>query len=200
MTSFAGKTIFVAGAACSLGERLLPVFVDQQARVILMDQDSDRLQNMAMRAPNLIEHLPIRLLSLAQIRQLGAIWDEEPLHLLINLLPMRRQDPEHVLAGVSLALIEALHLGLKSARGAAINVVPQAHGADDIGFQMAESALRKMSAALAETDCKCAVRFHLIRPHSASDENAIVQAISWINHRDASDLTGVEIPIGSPAD
>ncbi|MGH1465610.1 MAG: hypothetical protein ACRBBQ_09660 [Cognatishimia sp.] len=200
MSSFAGKTIFVAGAACGLGESLLPTFVDQQARVILMDQDGNRLQNMALCAPNLIEPLPISFLNLNQIQQLGAIWDEEPLHLLINLLPLRRQDPERVLAGLSFALIEALQFGMKSVNGAVITVVPQCHAGDDIAFQMAEGALRKMFESLSASDQMAHVRFHQIRPDLNVGDGTIAQAIRWINHHDASHLTGVDIPIGSPAD
>lgn len=195
MQGFDEKIIFVAGATTDLGWRLLPAFKRANARVILLDHDADDLLEMAARCPGRFEPLPVTQKSSQQFTDIGRIWGAEPLHLLIDLLPIGLREGSDCMIGPSLALIEGLGQGLRAAKGSVISVIPTAAPEDPVAYQVAEAGLCRMAQVLGDQWEPHGVQFNVLRPVAGASAQDMANAISFLAEAAVAQLTGVHVPI-----
>lgn len=195
MQGFEGKIIFVAGATTDLGWRLLPAFERADARVILLDQDADDLLEMARRNPGKFEPLPVVQKTAQQFKDIGRIWGSEPLHLLIDLLPMTLRENDDCMIGPSLALIEGLGHGLHAAKGSVISVIPTAAPDDPVSYQVAEAGLCRMAQVLGDQWEPNGVQYNVLRPVAGASAQDMAKAITFLAEAAVAQLSGVHVPI-----
>ena len=81
---YRGKTAIVTGAAGGIGRAVSLSLAKGGAAVVAMDIDERGLQCLAGRMPGRIEPMPIDITDESLIRAFAEVWDEEPVHLLVN--------------------------------------------------------------------------------------------------------------------
>lgn len=118
---FKGKTVVVAGATFPLGMSLCHRLADLNATVVAMDLDDVLLASIARHAPDRIETLAIDLGIRQAVQILREAWASEPVHCLVNLMPLS-QSPKSVSG-----LFEALGPALAAARGRSVSLFPDGH-------------------------------------------------------------------------
>ena len=94
-----GKTVLIASAGCAAGLTLAGGFARAGAGVIAIDRDEERDTALARMNPSRIETLRLDVLRPRQCRDLGDIWQETPIDLLIHLQSLR--DPIRLGAAIT---------------------------------------------------------------------------------------------------
>lgn len=195
MHGFDGKIVFVAGAACDLGWQLLPILKDAGARVILMDEDTDALCDMASIAPHQFEPLPVPDPSVKSYGQIGQIWGDQPLDYLIDLMPLQKKSDRPQWAETNLALVCGLKPGLDQTNGAVLSVIPQSTPDDPLTYQMSEAGLCRMAKVLGERWRKDGVFYNVLRPEKDSSVQDILNAICYVSCAADVQLSGLSVPL-----
>jgi len=111
------KTVLIASAGCAAGAALAERLAAAGAQVVVADHAERRALALARRAPKGIESLTLDCLRPGQCRQLGEIWGDTPLDLLVHLHPLR--SPRRLGAAIAAipALTRALIGGLAQGEG-----------------------------------------------------------------------------------
>lgn len=111
------KTVLIASAGCAVGGALAERLAAAGAQVVVADHGERRALALVRRAPGGIESLTLDCLRPGQCRQLGEIWDDTPLDLLVHLHPLRSpRRPGAAVAAIP-ALTRALMRGLAEGEG-----------------------------------------------------------------------------------
>lgn len=90
--TFDGRTVLLAGAGCVAGAALASGFARAGARVIAIDRDEAAVLKMATRHPDRIDPLRLDCLDIQQTTLFADVWQDEPLHVLMHLQPLRHED------------------------------------------------------------------------------------------------------------
>ncbi|MDC0737349.1 hypothetical protein N6L24_03595 [Cognatishimia sp. SS12] len=199
MHRLAGKIVIVAGAATDLGWRLLPLFQSAGVRAILIDSDAEELIAMARRNPRQFEPLPVSRIAAQPFQQIGAIWGDEPLDLLIDLLPLGPHDRQGRLVSADLALLQGLASGLAAAKGRVISVIPKACAEDPVAYQIDEAGLCRITEVMGHLWAPKDVRINVLRPVPGASASDMAEAIAFLAETGTLPVGGLQIPIQSAA-
>ena len=121
---FDDRSVVIAGAGCAAGRVLCRGYAAAGARVVAVDAEEAATLALARLAPGRIEALALDLTRPAACRRLGDAWAGEPLHVLVDLQPLRDLTrPAAAMAAAEL-LVKALAPGLGAGRGRVLIAIP----------------------------------------------------------------------------
>ncbi len=170
----------IAGAGCASGAALAQSLARAGARVVVIDSDERAVLEIARSRAESIDTLALDLMEPAVCARLGAVWKDEPLHLLVQLSPIRHPGrPARALACVE-ALTAALAEGLRAARGCVVIVDAAAPGASLAQSLLAEAAARlpaALQAALRSGPAEDMVAVNGVRLGSATPGHGEIGAL-----------------------
>ncbi len=148
MGTLEGRTVVVVGAVSDAGRFLCACLCDAGARIVALDRDHDALWALARRAPDRIEPLAMDIMNPRRCVDFGRIWDKEPVHLLINLHPLRHPALGGRMITAVAGMCEALREGLLSGNGV-VHTVWQEASQEDVHGQSVNQGLETLSRGLA---------------------------------------------------
>lgn len=164
------RTVAVLQAPLGPGPQLVRRLADGGARVIAMGQGEYALRTLARHEPDLIETLVIEPEDRQRLRLLRKAWRDEPLHAVVNLLPL---DPEVGIDGqitALTALMRSMGRGLAAGSGALISIM--AEPADPLALHARAlcAAVEEAGTGLAAALSRHGVRVHNLRaPEDRAD-------------------------------
>ncbi|MDT8326832.1 MAG: hypothetical protein RQ750_05510 [Roseovarius sp.] len=187
-----GKTVLIASAGCAAGLTLAGGFARAGAGVIAIDHDEDRNTALARMNPSRIETLRLDVLRPRQCRDLGDIWQDTPIDLLIHLQALR--DPTRLGAAITSipVLTRALAPGLRRGRGKVLIVYDTASAdasAETLAYRSALTDLAPlMQAEMGAPFAINALRLHKsdpILPQARRAAGALLMAAMYLDRTGA---------------
>ena len=202
-----GKTVLIASAGCAAGLTLAGGFARAGAAVIAIDRDEERNTALAHLNPGRIETLRLDVLRPRQCQDLGDIWQDTPIDLLIHLQPLR--DPARLGAAITSipALTRALAPGLRRGKGKVLLVYDMSSGNAPAEQHAYRSALKDL-APLMQAEMGTAFAINALRLH-ASDPmmpkmrpapGALLLAAMYLDRSGAGGACGSVLTVCAPAD
>ncbi|WP_397541490.1 hypothetical protein [Roseovarius salis] len=145
---FADSTVLVAGAACDVGVELCHAFAGAGARVVAVDPDEASVLGLGRHAPDRIDTLALDVMQPVACRRLGNAWADEPLHVLLHLLPLRSLSHPAAAMAAAETLTRALSTGLRAGRGRVLIVAAGAPRDASVTAGLLHDATRRLAPAL----------------------------------------------------
>lgn len=202
-----GKTVLIASAGCAAGLTLAGGFARAGAGVIAIDRDEERNTALARMKPSRIETLRLDVLRPRQCRDLGDIWHDTPIDLLIHLQPLR--DPSRLGAAITSipALTRALAPGLRRGQGKVIFVyagAPADAPAEDLAYRAALADL----APLMQTEMGAPLAINALRlqggnpmlPKSRRCASSLLLAAMYLDRTGAGGVCGSVLTVCAPGE
>ncbi len=201
------KTVLIASAGCAAGLALAGGFARAGAGVIAIDRDEERNTALARMNPSRIETLRLDVMRPRQCRDLGDIWQDTPIDLLIHLQPLR--DPTRLGAAITSipALTRALAPGLRRGQGKVLLVYDMAANGASAEQHANRSALNDL-APLMQSEMGApfainALRLHAsgpMRPKMRRAPAALLLAAMYLDRSGAGGACGSVLTVCAPSD
>jgi len=173
ITSNPARTVLILSACQPPGPQIAQAFADAGARVIVMGGDAQGLARIAQAAPDRIEPLFIKGGQIEALRLLDTAWGEEPIDLVINLMPLAY--PKHIteqMRGLSI-IMQSFGRGVIAGKGALVSVAARPSDTLALVEQGMCAALEAGAAALADAVASKSMRVHTVMVPKKSPEIAV---------------------------
>jgi NAD(P)-dependent dehydrogenase (short-subunit alcohol dehydrogenase family) len=159
---FDGRTILLAGAGCAAGAILARAFARAGGHVIIIDHDEPAILRIARADPARIDPLRLDLQNLAQVHHFAEIWQDEPLHGLIHLQPLRLQMwPGRAITSV-VEVSAALRPALRAGEGRVLIVHETLPDTAQLNLLAFRGAMKGLASLLYETHVQDGIRFNAL--------------------------------------
>ena len=191
------RTVAVLQAPVGPGPQLVRRLADAGARVIAMGQDEDALRELARHEPDLIETLTIAPEDRERLALLRKAWRNEPLHAVINLLPLDVGIGIEGQIAALTALMRTMGRGLAAGPGALITITEEAADPLALNARALCAALEEAGRGLAEALSRHGVRVHSLRTPEGFADRAL-PLVLLICSRAGRTIDSGTIRIGAP--
>ncbi|RBI77189.1 hypothetical protein DQW77_01780 [Roseovarius sp. TE539] len=204
LSQFDEKVVLIAGAGAPMGAMLAEGYAAAGARVLALDVDEAAAMSAARLHPDRIEPLCLDPLQPHHIRQVGAIWEAEALHVLVHLQSLREpRRPGAVLKAVP-AFTRSLQAGLAAARGRVLSIHEGATPADRPETQAHAAAMSRLTVAMDTTLRAAGVRVNALElgqgPQGAALAGSVLAAADYLTGPRGRGIGGVVLPVTTPVD
>ncbi len=171
--SLSDRTFLILSACQPPGPQIAGAFAATGARVIVMGGDAKGLAQIAVQDPDQIETLFVQGGQIEALRLLGKAWGNEPLDLVVNLMPLAY--PRHIseqMRAISL-IMQAFGRGLMAGRGALVSLAARPSDPLALVEQGMAAALGAGGTALGDALAAKAIRVHTVLVPKTQPELAL---------------------------
>ena len=197
---FGGRTILLAGAGCTTGASLALGFARAGARVIAVDHEEMPVMIMARQEPSRIDPLRLNLLDSLQRTQFADIWQDEPVHVLVHLQPVRHQDVPSTSIQSVLAMSDLLSPALQRGAGRELIVyrsLSPSAATEALAFQPAVEQLAGLLDRRSAVQGRCVNAMVLPADPRADDRRQITRTALWLTDPKGPPVWGSVICLGA---
>lgn len=188
----------VAAACQDPGPDLVYALAEAGARVVAMDPSEEGLAALAEDFPDRIEPLIMPLDSTEILNLLGKSWGDEPVHLLVNLLPLITPSQPGRDTRRTLALFRSLARGLVKGRGSVVTMLRRTDEPFALKEHASLGATLAVQYALSDVFGPRNVRINSLAMQSDTDPEAAIAPAMFLGSRLSQGISGAVIDINTP--
>ena len=191
--NLSSKTVIITGACHTPGPEVTIRLAEAGARVVAIDKDVQALLKLSANNPAQINTLVKADGPIDTLRHFGEAWQAEPIHAVVNLLPLEGGPDLNHQISVTTALFKAMGRGLMAGQGRLISVCERP--ADELALKghALVAALAAAHTQWAAATAKCGGSVHTVVAQENRSADAADAVLSLI---ETADVESGRVDIG----